>query len=81
MPLKTFDSTTISLCLSLFEWATFRRKKGGIKLHTMFNNREQIPEFVNITEAGLHDVSAAVIGYLLNTCNLLNHSLFLRQFE
>ena len=59
MSVKTFDSTTISLCLSLFEWATFRSKKGGIKLHTMFNNREQIPEFVNITEAGRHDVRAA----------------------
>jgi len=59
LPVKTFDSTTISLCLSLFDWATFRKKKGGIKLHMMFNNREQIPEFVNISEAGRHDVSAA----------------------
>ena len=31
-----FDSTTIDLCLSLFEWAKFRRKKGGIKVHTLF---------------------------------------------
>lgn len=59
MSVKSFDSTTISLCLSLFDWATFRKKKGGIKLHTMFNNKEQIPEFVNMTEAGRHDVSAA----------------------
>lgn len=59
MPVKSFDSTTISLCLSLFDWATFRKKKGGIKLHTMFNNKEQIPEFLNMTEAGRHDVIAA----------------------
>jgi transposase len=59
MSIRTFDSTTISLCLALFDWATFRKKKGGIKLHTMFNNKEQIPEFVNMTEAGRHDVTAA----------------------
>lgn len=59
MPVKTFDSTTISLCLSLFDWTTFRKKKGGIKLHTVFNNKEQMPEFVNVTEAGKHDVSEA----------------------
>jgi hypothetical protein len=59
MSVKSFDSTTISLCLSLFDWATFRKMKGGIKLHTMFNNKEQIPEFVNMTEAGRHDVIAA----------------------
>lgn len=58
-PLRTIDSTTISLCLSLFEWAKFRRAKGGIKLHMMFNNKEQLPDFINMTEAKQHDINAA----------------------
>jgi IS4 transposase len=59
MSVKSIDSTTVSLCLSLFDWAKFRQKKGGIKLHTIFNNKEQIPEFVNVGEAGKHDIKAA----------------------
>jgi hypothetical protein len=58
-PLRTIDSTTISLCLSLFEWAAYRRAKGGIKLHMMFNNKEQLPEIINMTEAKQHDINAA----------------------
>jgi len=57
--LRSIDSTTISLCLSLFEWAKFRRAKGGIKLHTMFNNKEQLPEFIIISEAKEHDINIA----------------------
>jgi len=59
MPVRSIDSTTISLCLSLFDWATFRKKKGGIKLHVMFNNKEQIPELVNFSNARKHDITAA----------------------
>ena len=58
-PLRSIDSTTISLCLSLFEWAKFRRAKGGIKLHVMFNNKEQLPEFIIMSEAKQHDINAA----------------------
>jgi len=43
-----FDSTTIDLCLSVFWWATFRKAKGGIKLHTLFDITTQIPAFVHI---------------------------------
>ena len=57
--LRSIDSTTISLCLSLFDWARFRRAKGGIKLHTMFNNKEQLPEFIIISEAKEHDINIA----------------------
>lgn len=57
--LRSIDSTTISLCLSLFEWAKFRRAKGGIKLHTMFNNKEQLPEFIILSEAKEHDINIA----------------------
>jgi len=58
-PVRSIDSTTISLCLSLFDWATFRKKKGGIKLHVMFNNKEQIPELINFSNARKHDITAA----------------------
>lgn len=53
-----FDSTTIDLCLSVFWWARFRKKKGGIKLHTLFDVNTQIPVFVHITAASVHDMNA-----------------------
>lgn len=59
MPLKTMDATTISLCLSLFDWATFRKKKGGIKLHVLYNNKDQLPEVVNMSNASKHDSTMA----------------------
>jgi hypothetical protein len=51
------DSTTIDLCLSLFPWARFRKKKGGIKLHTLLDLRGNIPALVRITDALVHDVN------------------------
>ena len=51
------DSTTISLCLSLFPWAHFRRTKSAIKLHTLLNLRGSIPSFLRITAARNSDVS------------------------
>ena len=39
-----FDSTTIDLCLSVFWWAKFRKKKGGIKVHTLYDVETQIPQ-------------------------------------
>jgi hypothetical protein len=51
------DATTIDLCLSLFPWAKFRRRKGGIKLHTLLEIQSTIPVFIAITEALLHDVN------------------------
>jgi hypothetical protein len=53
-----FDSTTIDLCLSVFWWAKFRKTKGGIKLHTLYDITTQIPAFIHITEASVHDVNA-----------------------
>lgn len=50
-----FDSTTIDLCLSVFWWAKFRRRKGGIKIHTLYDVETQIPAFFHITEASVHD--------------------------
>jgi hypothetical protein len=53
-----FDSSTIDLCLNVFWWAKFRKAKGGIKLHTLFDITTQIPAFVHITPATMNDVKA-----------------------
>ena len=53
-----FDSTTIDLCLSVFEWAKFRTTKGGVKFYMMCDVETQVPVFVHITPAALHDVKA-----------------------
>lgn len=50
-----FDSTTIDLCLAVFWWAKFRKKKGGIKVHTLYDIETQIPTFFHITTASVHD--------------------------
>jgi hypothetical protein len=49
------DSSTISLCLSLFDWAKFRTAKGGIKIHTQWDEALMLPNLVNISEATVHD--------------------------
>ena len=53
--IKLIDSTTISLCLNMFDWAKFRTAKGGLKIHTSWDDNLQIPDLVNITEAKTHD--------------------------
>ena len=50
-----FDSTTIDLCLSVFWWAKFRKRKGGIKIHTLYDIETLIPSFFHITTASVHD--------------------------
>ena len=59
-----FDSTTIDLCLAVFWWAKFRKRKGGIKVHTLYDIETQIPTFFHITTASVNDVNAMdVISY------------------
>ena len=53
-----FDSTTIDLCLNVFWWAEFRKNKGGIKVHTLYNVKTQIPSFIHITTASVNDIQA-----------------------
>lgn len=53
-----FDSTTIDLCLSVFDWATFRRAKGAVKLHTQYDIRTSIPVFIDVSPGSVHDVNA-----------------------
>jgi len=51
------DSSTIDLCLSLFPWARFRKRKGAVKLHTLLDLRGNIPTFIRITDGKVHDVN------------------------
>ena len=53
-----FDSTTIPLCLSVFWWAKFRKKKGGVKVHVLYDLEVQVPAFYHITTASVHDSKA-----------------------
>jgi len=53
-----FDSSTIDLCLNVFWWAKFRKAKGGIKLHTLYDITTHIPAFIHITAATVNDVNA-----------------------
>jgi hypothetical protein len=50
-----FDSTTIPLCLSVFWWAKFRKKKGGVKAHVLYDLESQVPAYFHITTASVHD--------------------------
>lgn len=52
-----FDATTIDLCLSLFPWAQFRRRKAAIKLHTLLEIHSAIPVFIAITSGAIHEVN------------------------
>jgi len=51
------DASTIDLCRSVFPWARFRTTKSGIKVHTLLDLRGNIPSFVSITDAKVHDVN------------------------
>ena len=53
-----FDSTTIPLCLSVFWWAKFRKKKGGVKAHVLYDLESQVPAFFHVTTASVHDSKA-----------------------
>ena len=53
-----FDSTTIPLCLPVFWWAKFRKKKGGVKAHVLYDLEAQVPAFYHITTASVYDSKA-----------------------
>jgi hypothetical protein len=57
--LYSLDATVVQLCLSLFPWASFRRTKGAIKLHTLLDHDGYLPAFVTITEGRRHEAKAA----------------------
>lgn len=53
--IKLIDSSTIPLCLSMFDWAKFRTAKGGVKIHASLDVELMLPDVVNISEAKIHD--------------------------
>jgi hypothetical protein len=57
--LVSLDSTVIDLCLSMYDWAKFRRTKGAVKLHLVLDHDGYLPCFGLITEGKVHDVKAA----------------------
>ena len=58
-PLYALDSTMIELCLTLFPWATYRKTKGALKMHTLFDVRTGLPEFIRMTDGKRGDVTEA----------------------
>ena len=58
-PLLTLDSTVIDLCLSIFPWAVFRKRKGAIKLHYLYDHSGSLPSFMVMTDGKHHDVRVA----------------------
>ncbi len=57
--LLSMDATTISLCLSMFPWAKFRRTKGAVKLHLLLDHDGYLPTYAYIENAKKHDVTIA----------------------
>lgn len=53
------DATTISLCLSLFDWAKYKTKKGAVKMHTLLDYDGHLPAYVNITDGKTADNKGA----------------------
>lgn len=58
-PLFSLDATVITLCLSMFPWAKYRRAKGGVKAHVLISHNDYMPAFVHISDAKKADVKAA----------------------
>ena len=58
-PLYSIDATTIDLCLSLFDWATFRKTKGAVKLHVKLNHSGYLPSFAVVTTGKKHEQTVA----------------------
>ena len=56
-PLYTMDSTLITLCLSAFDWASYRKRKGALKIHTLLDHNGCLPSFITVTEGKCHDVN------------------------
>lgn len=57
-PLYSLDASVVNLCLSLFDWAKYRTKKGALKMHVLLDNRTGLPTVVSVTEGNIADVVA-----------------------
>ncbi len=58
-PLYSIDATTIDLCLSVFPWAKFRKTKGAIKMHCLYDHSGAFPSFITVTDGKKHEVKVA----------------------
>jgi hypothetical protein len=58
-PLLTLDSTVIPVCMEMFEWATYTRTKGAVKVHTVLDNRSVLPQYAVISDGKTADVKVA----------------------
>jgi hypothetical protein len=58
-PLYTLDATVVDLCLSLFPWAKFRKRKGALKLHYLYDHGGSLPSFLVVTDAKQHEIKVA----------------------
>jgi hypothetical protein len=58
-PLMSLDATVIDLCLSMYEWATYRSTKGAIKIHLQLNHQGYLPCWALVTEGNVHEVTIA----------------------
>ena len=56
--LFSIDATVIDLCLTMFDWAKFRRTKGAVKLHMVLDHDGYLPCFAHVTDGTIHDVNA-----------------------
>jgi Domain of unknown function (DUF4372)/Transposase DDE domain len=57
--LYSMDTTVIDLCLSMFDWARFRRAKGAVKLHMLLDHDGYLPVYAHITDGKMHEIRAA----------------------
>jgi len=57
--LFSLDASVIELCLSLFDWASFRQTKGAVKLHLLLDHDGYLPTFATVTEGDVHEVNVA----------------------
>lgn len=53
------DATMLELCLSVFDWATYRRAKGAVKMHMLFDHDGYLPRYGRITTGSVHEVNIA----------------------
>jgi len=58
-PLYSLDASTIDLCLSVFDWAKYRRTKGAIKLHLLLDHQGYLPCWGHVTDGSVHEVKVA----------------------
>ena len=69
------DSTTIDLCMSVFDWAHFRSTKSAVEMHTLLDLSGNIPSFIYISDGKLHDVHAL---HMLIPCRWRSESALIR---